>query len=78
MELTGKMRLADFDVLGQAESGAWRGEGGSPQEKRNSWEQKDGGWYILNRAGGSKMKIRVQVTAAWIPGASVNIECNDV
>jgi len=64
MELTGTMGLTGFDILWQGESGAWRARRRPPAKKCNSRDQKEGGWYIPNRAGEPKMEIRVETNLA--------------
>ena len=53
---TGNMKLAGIDVSWRAKRALAGGEGGSPQEKCNSRDQKDDGCYMPNRAGESKME----------------------
>ena len=57
MELMGTMGLTGFDILWQGESGAWRAPKAASRKKCNSRDQKEGGWYILNRAREPKMEI---------------------
>jgi hypothetical protein len=59
---TGNMGLAGFDGLWQVKLTLGGCGGSSPQRKCNSRNQKDGGWYILSRAGESKMEIPAQAT----------------
>ena len=50
------MKLAGIDVSWRAKRALAGGEGGSPQEKCNSRDQKNDGCYMPNRAGESKME----------------------